>query len=75
MGDVKLAAAGGAWVGLAFLHLVLLVASGVALAIVLACAIVQGKLPERTEAIPFGTFLAPAIWLVWVLQASEIIAP
>jgi leader peptidase (prepilin peptidase)/N-methyltransferase len=67
LGDVKLAAAGGAWVGWASLSYVVLLAAVVALAFASARAIVRRSALSRTERIAFGTFLAPSIWIVWAL--------
>jgi leader peptidase (prepilin peptidase) / N-methyltransferase len=69
-GDVKLAAAAGAWVGLEYFHIVLLLASGVALLTVAVTGVIRRQLPARTLAVPFGTFLAPSIWLVWVFAQA-----
>jgi leader peptidase (prepilin peptidase) / N-methyltransferase len=60
-GDVKLAAAAGAWVGWQGLPGVVLLAAGAALAL----AVVRGR-AEATEPVPFGAYLAPAILLVWL---------
>lgn len=64
-GDVKLAAVAGAWVGPERLSLVLLVASVAALVVVAFLAARARALPASTARVPFGAFLAPAIWLVW----------
>jgi leader peptidase (prepilin peptidase) / N-methyltransferase len=69
LGDVKLAAAGGAWIGWEHLADVVLLAAAGALSFALALAIVRrGRLSEG-ERIPFGTFLAPSIWMVWCVGA------
>lgn len=63
LGDVKLFAAGGAWVGWQGLPGVLLIAalSG------LLYAVLVGRFSDRAgEPIPFGPFLAAGIWAVWV---------
>ena len=62
-GDAKLLAAGGAWVGLEGLPMVVLAAAGAGI----AWALVQragGRRLDRNAAIPFGPFLAMGIWLV-----------
>jgi len=64
LGDAKLAAAGGAWVGLAGLPTVLLVASLAALALVAAVSTLRRK--ERLRIVPFGPFLSIGIWYVWL---------
>jgi leader peptidase (prepilin peptidase)/N-methyltransferase len=71
-GDVKLAAAAGAWTGLAGLGYVLLLACALAIAAVLATHVRQWRVPHGTTAIAFGVFLAPSIWLIWCLGALGI---
>lgn len=69
LGDVKLAAAAGAWVGPEGVTLVVLLASLSAIAFVLFLKLCRGQTVDHQTMIPFGAFLAPAIWLVWsVLQ-------
>jgi len=71
LGDVKLAAVAGAWVGPEGVTLVVLLASLGAIAFVLFLRLFQGQSIDRRTAIPFGAFLAPAIWVVWsILQIS-----
>lgn len=66
MGDAKLLAAGGAWLGWTALPAILLVASLSCLAFVGAKALVRGgKMPSG--AIPFGPYLAGAMWLLFLL--------
>lgn len=67
LGDVKLAAAAGAWVGLDWLGLTLLLACGAALTAVMLSAL-AGKPMTRSTALPFGSFIAPAIALAWLGQ-------
>ena len=64
LGDAKLLAAGGAWVGLAGLPLLLLIASGTGL---VAALTVSKKARSAGEhvAIPFGPCLAIGTWIVW----------
>ena len=65
LGDAKLLAAGGAWAGWQGLASIVLIGSVAAL--LGAMLALRGKegLTGRTE-IPFGTFLAPAIWITWL---------
>lgn len=65
LGDVKLAAAAGAWVGLDALPEVLLLASAVAIVGLAIARASFGRAVTATYAIPFGAALAPAIWTVW----------
>lgn len=66
LGDVKLAAAAGAWLGIEPLPVTLLVATGAALAAVLLQALRprEEKMTPQTP-VPFGSFLAPSIMIVW----------
>jgi len=64
-GDAKLFAAAGAWLGIVALPSVLLFATGAALVSV-AVAMVRNGTAEMDHAIPFGPYLAFAIWLVWL---------
>ncbi len=65
LGDAKLLAAAGAWVGPWGLPSVLLIGSmaGLLAALVLRAA---GRDVDGSTAIPFGPFLALGIWLTWL---------
>lgn len=65
LGDAKLMAAGGAWLGIEGLPTVLLIATFSAL-LVVAGAHVRGREITRETALPFGPFLAIGIWIVWL---------
>lgn len=65
LGDAKLLAAAGAWVGAQSLPAVLLWATGPAL----VCALLaywRGRPLSASTRLPFGPFLAAATWLVWL---------
>lgn len=64
-GDAKLLAAAGAWLGWQALPLVVLEASlaGIAAALI---AHLLGRRISRTTALPFGPFIAAAVWLVFL---------
>jgi leader peptidase (prepilin peptidase) / N-methyltransferase len=66
MGDAKLLAAGGAWLGWTAIPTVLLGAAATALLGVTAYGILRGRLDPRAR-IPFGPFIALAIWIVWLV--------
>ena len=69
LGDVKLAAVAGAWVGIGLLSHVLLVAcAGALVALVFKMAKEGSRDIAGTTALPFGAFLAPAIWIVWAWE-------
>lgn len=65
LGDAKLLAAGGAWLGWQPLPATVLVATGLTLLLVLALHL-AGRRVTRDLALPFGPPLAMAIWLVWL---------
>tara|TARA_B100000686_G_scaffold319493_1_gene370299 strand:- start:368 stop:1090 length:723 start_codon:yes stop_codon:yes gene_type:complete len=65
LGDAKLFAAGGAWVAWQGLASVVLVASVAAL-MVAGLQAMRGSL-RADNRIPFGLYLGPAIWLIWLI--------
>jgi leader peptidase (prepilin peptidase)/N-methyltransferase len=64
-GDPFLFGAGGAWVGWIGLPSVLLWGSAAGLSLVLARLILRRPV-AMTDRLPFGTFLAAGVWLVWL---------
>jgi leader peptidase (prepilin peptidase) / N-methyltransferase len=68
LGDVKLAVAGGAWIGWEHLADMVLLAAAGALSFAIALAVIRRSRVSGGERIPFGTFLAPSIWIVWCLR-------
>ena len=69
LGDVKLAAVAGAWIGWQSLSDVILLAAAGALSLVIALDLLRGRELSAAARVPFGCFLAPSIWLVWALGA------
>ena len=67
LGDVKLIAVAGAWTGFQGTSNIVLLSCFGAFCFILAQHIFRRKQMTATMALPFGTFLAPAIWLVWAL--------
>jgi leader peptidase (prepilin peptidase) / N-methyltransferase len=67
-GDVKLAAAAGACLGWDMLPLALQLAVVLALLAIGGRALANREMPDRHAALPFGAFLAPAIWVAFVLE-------
>lgn len=65
LGDAKLLAAAGAWVGWQGLTSVILISSVSGLIIATLWIIISKKEPY-TYKIPFGPFLASGIWLTWL---------
>ncbi|MFZ4121826.1 MAG: prepilin peptidase [Caulobacterales bacterium] len=66
MGDAKLLAAGGAWVGVMGLPFVLVLAASLAL-VGVAGARIAGRSISLKDRIPFGPFLAAGILVVWAI--------
>ena len=69
LGDVKMAAGIGAWVGPWDLPTVVLLASVAGLVVLLIGAL-SGRAVRADTRIPFGAFLAGATWVVWLVSAS-----
>jgi leader peptidase (prepilin peptidase) / N-methyltransferase len=65
VGDVKLAGAAGAWLGLDALPMTCLLATCGALAAVIIQGLVAANKPDLKTAVPFGAFIAPAIIVIW----------
>lgn len=65
LGDIKLAAAVGAWLPLELIPSCFGLAAGGALVAVM-WARARGQQIDRTMKIPFGAFLCPALWLVFL---------
>jgi leader peptidase (prepilin peptidase) / N-methyltransferase len=74
MGDVKLAAAAGAWLGWQALAFVVLIACAVGLVWVGLAVMRRGR-AALEERIPFGVALTFAIWLIWLYGLPEIFDP
>ena len=70
LGDVKLAGAGATWLFWSNITLALLVAAGAAIMLVVVKSLLKREKVEATTAIPFGAFLAPAIWAAWFAQMA-----
>lgn len=62
LGDAKLLAATGAWLGLASLPMIVLISAATAL----GYSLLRGAPWDR--AMPFGPFLAMSFWLLWLVQ-------
>jgi leader peptidase (prepilin peptidase) / N-methyltransferase len=73
LGDVKLATAAGAWVGLEFLPMTCLLATCAALSAVLIRSVfARSAGTHLTTAIPFGSFIAPAIVIMWLFRLLTV---
>ena len=67
LGDAKLAAAGAPFLAWPVLPVALLIAAFGGLLAVGTQALAKRKLPGRRAEIPFGAFLAPAIWVAYMI--------
>ena len=69
LGDIKLAATAGAWLGLVTLFAVVELAALSALGAYFLTGAIRRRKLKATAFLPFGLFLAPAIWLGWLAEA------
>jgi leader peptidase (prepilin peptidase) / N-methyltransferase len=67
-GDVKLAGAAGAWLGLPMLPISIEIAAVTALAAYVLRQRKRLRILRAAGRVPFGAFFAPAIWLGWMLD-------
>ena len=69
LGDVKLAAVAGAWLGFVTLFAVVELAALAAIGSYVVAGVIRRRPLKGTAFLPFGLFLAPAIWLGWLAEA------
>jgi leader peptidase (prepilin peptidase)/N-methyltransferase len=69
LGDVKLAAVAGAWLGWVTIFAVIELATLAALGAYFVNAYLRKRPLKATAFLPFGLFLAPAIWIGWLIEA------
>jgi leader peptidase (prepilin peptidase)/N-methyltransferase len=72
LGDFKLAAVGGAWLGWIAMPIAIEIAALSALAVFATRHFVFRRPVRATTRLPFGLFFAPAIWIGWLLQATVL---
>ena len=68
LGDVKLAGVAGAWLEWTLVPAAIEIAALAALALYLLRCRRTGRHLRATSRIPFGLFLAPSIWICWLLE-------
>lgn len=68
LGDIKLAAVAGAWLGFVTIFAVIELAALSALGAYIVTAYWHERPLKATAFLPFGLFLAPAIWLGWLAE-------
>jgi leader peptidase (prepilin peptidase) / N-methyltransferase len=69
LGDVKLVAVAGAWLSLVTVFAAIELATLSALGAYVANGALRRRPLRTTALLPFGMFLAPAIWLGWLAEA------
>jgi leader peptidase (prepilin peptidase) / N-methyltransferase len=74
LGDVKLAAVAGAWLDWLTLPIVIEIAALAAIAVYGLRHYAGGRGFDPALKFPFGLFLAPSIWLGWLIEAT-LLAP
>jgi leader peptidase (prepilin peptidase)/N-methyltransferase len=70
LGDVKLAAVAGVWLGWLIMPIAVEIAAVSALSTHALRRYVLRRSVRRTDRLPFGLYFAPAIWIGWLLQAT-----
>jgi leader peptidase (prepilin peptidase) / N-methyltransferase len=73
LGDVKLMAAGATLLSWASLPYALILAAAAAIMVIVLLGIRHGTWLDRETEIPFGAFLAPAIWAAFVLERLALL--
>lgn len=68
LGDVKLAAVAGLWLGWLLVPIAVEIAALAALSAALLAAAAARRSPLGSDRLPFGLFFAPAIWLCWAAE-------
>jgi leader peptidase (prepilin peptidase) / N-methyltransferase len=66
LGDVKLAGVAGVWLDWPSIPIAVEIAALAALAVCLVRWLALGRTISATTRLPFGLFLAPAIWIAWL---------
>src|SRR5882724_3428034 len=69
LGDIKLAGVAGAWLGFVTVFAVVELATLAALGAYFLTGAIRKRPFKATAILPFGVFLAPAIWFGWLAEA------
>ena len=69
LGDIKLAAVAGVWLNFVTIFAVIELAALSALGAYVVSGYLRKRPLEATALLPFGLFLAPAIWIGWLVEA------
>jgi len=70
LGDVKLAGVAGAWLGWIAMPIAIEIAALAAIAVFALRHYVAGRSLDAALKFPFGLFLAPSIWLGWLIEVT-----
>lgn len=70
LGDVKLAGCAGAWLSWLAMPIAIEIAALVAIAVVAVRHYAAGRPLDAALKFPFGLFLAPSIWLGWLIDVT-----
>ena len=72
LGDVKLALVAGAWLDWRMLAAAIEIAAAAAIVAFIAGRAIGATRFDMTTRLPFGLFLAPAIWIAWLIGSVSI---
>ncbi len=75
LGDVKLAAVAGVWLDWPTIPVAIEIAAVAAIGTYLTMHFCFRRPVRRTTRLPFGFFLAPAIWLAWIAETTLLLYP
>jgi leader peptidase (prepilin peptidase)/N-methyltransferase len=75
LGDVKLAAVAGVWLDWPTIPVAIDIAAVAALGAYLVMFLCFRRAVRRTTRLPFGFFLAPAIWVAWIAETTLLLYP
>jgi leader peptidase (prepilin peptidase)/N-methyltransferase len=75
LGDVKLAGVAGVWLGWSTIPVAIEIAAVAALGAYLILHFYFRRTVRATTRLPFGLFLAPAIWIAWILETTLLLYP
>jgi leader peptidase (prepilin peptidase)/N-methyltransferase len=75
LGDVKLAGVAGVWLDWPIIPIAIEIAALAGLGTILVRHIWLHRPLSRTSRLPFGLFLAPAIWAGWLLERMMLLGP
>ena len=75
LGDVKLAGVAGAWLDWSIIPVAIEIAAVAALGTYLVRYVWFRRAVRPTMRLPFGLFLAPAIWISWLLETTLLTYP